>query len=380
MSLPKILVVANEKADAELAADALRHEFKAVQTSCDAAQSVADFERHQPDVLLLAFRDLGEADRRYSALCQASELARGHPHRTLILCRSEDVLAAFGLCKGGRFDDYMKFWPNTFDIHQLPMSVLHALKYLRTAEALERSANELLAHANRVAAIDPFLTRALADGEKQVQRTSESVQQIHRQMTTLLDADGAARATELGSGAFRARLQTLVDQVEGLVKWSGELRKESEPHLQWVRSLAKSSVSLGLRAAGLAAKRAPILVVEDDEFQQKLLARLLDQESLQSEAALTGSAALEAVGRYVPSLILLDYELPDTDGISVLRSVRANPALAKVPVIMLTGNSDKQIVVTSLQAGANDFMVKPVNPQRLREKLRQHLGSAAELA
>lgn len=374
MNSAKILIVSGARVDAELAAQLLRGEFKNVEISWRIDSAVADFERCKPAVLVLAFREIGEAQRHFTALRSDSIAANVHPHRTLLLCRTEDVSQAFALCKAGGFDDYAQFWPMSFDALRLPMSVLHAVRDLRITIALQSSANELMAHARRVVAIEPFLTQALADGEERIAQTADAVHEFDRQFEALAEAAGANIAL-VDDAAQRcgASRQTLVDQVEALAEWSAELRRHSEPHLQAVRAL--HGTTLGVPS--VPSDRPPrlsVLVVEDDEFQQKIMRRLLSQEKLDCEVVGTGAAALESIRARRPALVLLDYMLPDTDGVALLRRVRSTPELAALPVIMLTGNGDKQIVVASMQAGANDFMVKPVSAERLREKLLRYIA------
>ena len=80
----------------------------------------------------------------------------------------------------------------------------------------------------------------------------------------------------------------------------------------------------------------------------------------------TGSAAaLKIVSRSVPDLILMDVQMPGTDGIQVMRGLKAIPRLASVPVIMITGRSEGKVVVDCLQAGAADFLVKPFDRNKL---------------
>lgn len=389
MNSAKILIASGARADAEIAAHSLRGEFNNVEISWRTDSAVADFERCKPAVLVLAFREIGEAERHFTALRNDSIVANVHPHRTLLLCRTEDVNQAYALCKAGVFDDYAQFWPMSFDALRLPMSVLHAVRDLRITIALQSSASELMAHARRVVAIEPFLTQALADGEQRIAQTADAVHEFDRQFEALADAAGANIATGADAAQrYGASRKTLVDQVEALAEWSAELRRHSEPHLHAVRALHRTTLS-GLKVPAVpGAPGAPsdsdsdkparlsVLVVEDDEFQQKIMRRLLSQEKLDCEVVGTGAAALESIRARRPALVLLDYMLPDTDGVALLRRVRSTPELAALPVIMLTGNGDKQIVVASMQAGANDFMVKPVNAERLREKLLRYIAPA----
>ena len=241
-----ILVASNSPADAELAAQPLRREFRRVEIACRADSALADFERCKPAALVLAFRDLGEAEHHYAVLRRAGGVADVHAHRALVLCRTEDVARAYAMCKGGSFDDYMQFWPMTFDVLRLPMSVLHALRDLRIAGALQCSANELMAHARRVAAIDPFLTHALAEGEQLLARTAEAVRQFERPMASTADATADAVLTPAaaaldGEEQRTASRQGLFDRVEALAEWSAELRRQSGPHFQAARALQRAA-------------------------------------------------------------------------------------------------------------------------------------------
>jgi CheY-like chemotaxis protein len=364
---PMIMIMGNTAADAELVAGTLRPEFPALAISLEAAAAVDDFERCLPDVLVLAWRQLEPAQERCKALYEASDIARRHPHRSLVLCHTDETSASYELCKRGAFDDYIKFWPHTFDAHQLPMSVLTALHQLRAAKALGKAASELVEFADRTAAIELLLAPAGAD-------PAGAVQTLHRRMRAIVQPALAAPADAGSASPAFDSLQSCVERIEKLAESSSALRKRTETQLSLIRSASERSHG---QALGGSPKPAIVLVVEDDEFQQKMLLRLLQQEQVEVDAALTAAEADAAVRRRTPSLILLDYELPDGDGISWLLGIRSNPAWARIPVVMLTGNSDKQIVVTSMQAGASDFIVKPVDPIKLREKVRRYLNAAA---
>jgi DNA-binding response OmpR family regulator len=80
-----------------------------------------------------------------------------------------------------------------------------------------------------------------------------------------------------------------------------------------------------------------------------------------------------------PDLILMDLMLPDLDGVEVTRRIRSMPGLGSVPIVMITGKSDKDNVINSLRAGAADFVVKPFDRAILLGKVRQFLGCAPAL-
>jgi len=121
--------------------------------------------------------------------------------------------------------------------------------------------------------------------------------------------------------------------------------------------------------------RAQILVVDDDAVSRKTLAQLLASAVYQCRECEDGAEALELMRAKQPSLLLLDFDMPGLDGAEVLKSLRSDsdPAIAQIPVIMLTGHGSEESEVRCLQAGADDFVTKPVNAAVLRARIETQL-------
>ena len=116
--------------------------------------------------------------------------------------------------------------------------------------------------------------------------------------------------------------------------------------------------------------RGHLLVVEDEQDLQELLRYNLAREGFHVTTAGTGEQALQAVEAERPDLILLDLMLPGMDGLEVFRALRAQPENASIPVIMLTAKSEETDVVTGLEVGADDYIVKPFSPRVLLARLK----------
>lgn len=129
------------------------------------------------------------------------------------------------------------------------------------------------------------------------------------------------------------------------------------------------------RALGSLAEqvRPLILLVEDDEFQQRLFAKIIDEQPFELICAGSGAEGLSALSKRRPDLILMDYALPDIDGIEATRRIKGVAQFADIPVVMITGNSEKAVVVGSLKAGAAGFIVKPLDRDRLIAKIGELL-------
>ncbi len=119
------------------------------------------------------------------------------------------------------------------------------------------------------------------------------------------------------------------------------------------------------------------LVVEDNEFNQQILVELLQGAGATVETAGNGREALEALrGSPVPfDLVLMDVQMPEMDGFEATRRIRADPALARVPVVAMTANAGEDDRQRCLEAGMDGFESKPINPARICTNLARWLAT-----
>ena len=118
-----------------------------------------------------------------------------------------------------------------------------------------------------------------------------------------------------------------------------------------------------------------ILVADDDATSRKLLTRILTRAGFDCTEAPDGIEALNLLQADPPSLLLLDYDMPGMDGAEVLKQLRrdGNSAVAQIPAIMLTGHGGEESEVLCLEAGADDFVTKPINDAVLRARIDTQL-------
>ena len=118
---------------------------------------------------------------------------------------------------------------------------------------------------------------------------------------------------------------------------------------------------------------ARVLVVDDILVNVRLLEAKLSAEYYEVITAASGAEALEIINDGPPDIVLLDVMMPEMDGFEVCRRIKANPATALLPVIMVTALSDQSDRVTGLEAGADNFLTKPVRDLALFARLRSLL-------
>jgi PleD family two-component response regulator len=121
--------------------------------------------------------------------------------------------------------------------------------------------------------------------------------------------------------------------------------------------------------------RTVVLLIDDQAFIGAVLGRLLATElDIELHCCCNGAEAIEAANQLRPSIILQDLVMPDIDGLTLVRSFRANPSTATTPIIVLSGNDDQNSRVRARELGANDYRVKLPGKDDLIACIRRHAG------
>jgi adenylate cyclase len=141
------------------------------------------------------------------------------------------------------------------------------------------------------------------------------------------------------------------------------------------------------KAESAAVMAGALLVVDDDAANREMLVRRLAREGHQVTGAASGSEALQLLRAQAFDVVLLDVIMPEIDGYQVLTTIKSEPALATLGVIMLSALDQESSVARCIEAGADDYIAKPFNPvflrariaaclerKRLRDRERQHLA------
>jgi signal transduction histidine kinase len=162
------------------------------------------------------------------------------------------------------------------------------------------------------------------------------------------------------------------------------VRAEAEPFLDealgWMEDMPEVSAGTGVAAGGMpperrenvvcekTAPRGRILVVDDNAQMRDYLSRLLENR-WRVETEPDGAAALEHIRLHAPDVVVADIMMPRMDGLEMLRTLRAAPATAELPVLLLSARAGEDASVEGLQAWANDYLVKPFSQRELLARI-----------
>lgn len=124
-----------------------------------------------------------------------------------------------------------------------------------------------------------------------------------------------------------------------------------------------------------------VLIVEDEPEIAELIEFHLRREGIRTRIVPSGRKALEMIDRKRPDLVILDLMLPDLDGFQICRRLKSSPETGRIPVVMVTAKSEDADVVTGIELGADDYVMKPFSPKvlvaRVKNVIRRHADDAS---
>jgi two-component system phosphate regulon response regulator PhoB len=136
-------------------------------------------------------------------------------------------------------------------------------------------------------------------------------------------------------------------------------------------------MTAGSKKSSIAKK---ILIVEDDADIAELISINLTREKYEVKCVYNGYDAIDMTEEYQPDLVLLDIMLPGESGFEVCKALKKNPVTENIPIIIVTAKADDADVVTGLELGADDYIIKPFSPRVLVARANKILRKKSEKA
>lgn len=380
---PVILVASDNKSTNEIIQSQLST-FTGLLVPEDLDALLLAYERHQPQIIILAYDSLDRCEQVYDRLYprEMDQNPARKPHRVIALCNKHEVGRAYDLCSCDRFTDYIVFWPLTYDPMRLAMSVHQSitdLQHNHNAQENDRLQMRQLQNIGQLReAFEQHDEQGRSYGGQIETRLSgmvdllrETLNHYDHLVNRVLDQTTAC-LSELSTR------QTLASIREGLEHSVSEVRDAQRQSHQFIDALDRIRQEFSSVAPRHQSDRKHILVVDDDDFQRQVLSTILGSEGYSLGLASSGEAALESVQLRRPDLILMDILMPGMSGLEATTRIKASPAMAPVPIIIISGQNQREIVLECISKGATDYIVKPYNKATLVSKIEEALAPKPE--
>ena len=260
----------------------------------------------------------------------------------------------------------------------------HALAHLQRARSSPLDVHDFADSARTVGELEPRLRDHAKKGRVQIDAAGQALAEAASDLGAVVDGLSRRLAADDMRRVVSVLNPTELDQeihdfrVREIDRFTKTATAALEPLRQWSESLPETvapQIESAKKLGDLARQVKPVvLVVDDDSFQHTLLRSMLPTAQLETLFALSATEAFVLMRSRLPDLILMDINLPDINGVMATRRIRSIKSLARTPVVMITGQSTKDMVVESLRAGATDFMAKPIEKAVLLDKVERLLG------
>jgi CheY-like chemotaxis protein len=345
---------------------------------------VAAFDEVEPQILLLAFMEVGEAEGCYLDLYRSSQKIQTTAHNSLLVCKAKDAELAYRLCMRKLFDDYVVIRP-LYDPFRLSVCIRNLLAGQETVDQSAELRQQLASIRNSTSAMDGFIRESLAEGANVRTQLVQSGKQLNQRILESLHGLVEEMASSTFDGVVRVDNWTALNERFSRFaqkNLSGEVLAAFEKPQAALNQLLKRSESDFMEHtqananldAWLNSVPTCILVVDDDPVYLSIITRMLASESFEVVTTTNPIEGLSMAARLRPAAILVDYEMPEMSGLDFIARARAAPRLHQVPIIMLTGHAERNVVQHALAAGVSGYLIKPGTKETLLKKLHRAIG------
>ena len=379
-----ILVIGEEK---ELVRDVLEQlalRFVNVGVAHGVDESLKRIKSKTPKLIVFASASIVDAESAYLELLRKGTALQATPHFTIVTCKGTEVETIYGLCERKIFDDYVVIRP-LYDRYRLPNAAQQALRLQQATEQLASVSDSLGKTGLKMNDFSNALERQVANARQMNASVKSGLGRAQEGVVGRLADFGAEFHQGMGN-------QVSPEQIdETRRKFREVARRTIQPELEhafantaaaigeWTESLERE-ITKGRGAIKAvidqaAELRAPVLIIDDDPVCRDVVAAVLEESGFRVHGVGSVAEALQAFlkGRYCCALV--DYELPDGNGIDLISNLRSMKIYKRLPVVFMSGHSEREVIREAHMKGIRHFIVKPGQRDRIIKTLRDALAA-----
>lgn len=363
----RILVVIDTVEEAQDLDHILRKEFSKYITTAFEYDAVDYIQKIKPQLVIVACNLIDDAEKTIG-LIKRNTPPEQLPY-ILLLCKVSESPEAYELYLRGEVDNFVADRP-LYD----PYSVIGAVAQgAKKAQERERLGAEL-------GQLHHYMSGMFDSGSDQLKSAAQAFlafsNMLSEEVGSLKEDFKNINATQ-GSIDIAYINERLSDFNDGkILPTRKQLGGELQKHKSWFKELKDGYTEHldQIAITPLSPEPVHILLVDDDEFYREAVSMMFEDLNVRLEGVEGGNAALQYLIEQRPELILLDYEMPDLNGLELLKQLKADENLKEIPVIMLTGFHSREVVRNSISFGASDFIVKPGELEVMIKKIQNTIG------
>lgn len=336
---------------------------------CESLPSLTDLANTcQINLILFCFDDVRQAENFMSEMVNSEIFSDSVTPGCLLLCKGADARRASELCRDRLFTDFSIIRPLQ-DIHQFEWFVRrhfnsHHPDYQHEVDKLLKVVWQKLKNLKTaLSEIEQLPPRIRYETKKIISELSTEFSQLNQVVDEQLSYEGER--------TFVTSLERLPNRIFSTVN---DFQKAFlKRGISQIESITNDVLQVENRL--FSANKRKILIVDDNYDFRVLIREVLEDNGYEVISASDASVAITQICRSQPDLVLIDYDMPQVNGLQMLeRLAGMNISQRLPPLIMMTGHSQSELVHRSAEVGIVDFIVKPVRTATLLSKVNKHMS------
>ncbi|QTH73606.1 response regulator [Pseudoalteromonas xiamenensis] len=292
------------------------------------------------------------------------------PQLSLLFCEKQHRELALNMCNDDIFYHYETLKP-IYDLNHLSLTVHRAVELLqchllkiKLEKEVKNLSEKLVSTHSTLDGIKDSLTDHQSAQSERLNKVTKPIGQLLENVTLLEWRRAYDNTTKSLSSK---ELDCLADQ------FPVEEIRESMNGLNHENSKALDTIVKAIETAKPKIEHSmPLILLADDQLLiQKIVTTIIELRGMRIESAMNGVEALLKAKVMMPDIVLLDIDMPTMDGFTTLQAFQSDEQLRDIPVIMLTSESDKEMIKTCIEYGATDYILKPTQAETLIRKVKR---------